>query len=151
MLPKVIPILVLLKLSGADMGSIFLKRGNLSLGLGIGALGFFFLAPASFRFSAERFTSMDTFIAAVVWGLVFSIVNGFREERWLRGIFLKCVEPRLGLHSSVWFTSIVFAWMHGMAFYFMPVVLPFFVVNTLALGLGCGYLMMKSDSIGAPR
>jgi membrane protease YdiL (CAAX protease family) len=37
--------------------------------------------------------------------------------------------------------------MHGFAFYFMPAALPFFAMNTLALGLACGYLIMKSDSI----
>lgn len=147
MLIKTLPIIALVKLSGADMGSIFIKRGNLRLGLGIGALMFFFLAPSSFMFAAQRFTSMDTLIAAVMWGLVFSFANGFMEELWLRGLFLKRFEPLLGMHGSVWVTSIIFALMHGMAFYFMPAVLPFFVVNTLALGLGCGYLIMKSDSI----
>jgi len=144
---KVIPILLLVKLSGADLASVYLKRGNLKLGIGIGSLVFFFLAPAAFAFGAQRFTSIDTLTAAVVWGLVFSIVNGFMEELWQRGIFLKHFAPLLGVHGSVWLTSIIFGMMHGMAFYFMPAVLPFFVMNTLALGLGCGYLMMKSDSI----
>lgn len=147
MLIKSLPIIALVKLSGADMGSIFLKHGNLKLGLGVGALMFFFLAPSSFMFAAQRFTSMDTLLAAVIWGLVFSIANGFMEELWLRGLFLKRFEPMLGMHGSVWVTSIIFALMHGMAYYFMPAVLPFFVINTLALGLGCGYLMMKSDNI----
>ena len=143
----VIPILVLVKLSGADMGSIFLKRGNLKLGLGIGILVFFFLVPASFMFAAERFTSMDTLVAAVVWGLLFSFVNGFMEELWLRGLFLKRFESFLGINGSIWITSLVFAAMHSFAFYFMPTVLPYFFVNTLALGLACGYLIMKSDSL----
>lgn len=144
---KTIPILALVKLSGADMGSVFLKRGNLKLGLGIGALVFFFLGTATFMFSLERFTSVDTLVAAVIWGLVFSFVNGFMEELWLRGIFLKRFAPMIGINGAVWVTSIVFAFMHGFAFYFDPFALTFFVVNTLALGLGCGYLMMKSDSI----
>jgi len=147
MLLKVVPILVLVKLSGADLESIFLKRGNLKLGLGIGALVFFFLAPAAFMFASQRFTSLDTLIAAVVWGLVFSIANGFMEELWLRGIFLKRFVPMLGINASVWLTSIIFALMHSFAFYFDPFALTFFMVNTLALGLACGYLMMKSDSI----
>jgi membrane protease YdiL (CAAX protease family) len=147
MLIKTLPILVLVKLSGADMGSIFLKRGNLKMGLGIGALVFFFLVPASFMFAAQRFTSVDTLVAAVVWGLVFSVANSFMEELWLRGIFLKCFEPMLGVNGAIWLTSIIFAFMHGFAFYFDPLALAFFVVNTLALGLACGYLMMKSDSI----
>jgi membrane protease YdiL (CAAX protease family) len=82
-----------------------------------------------------------------MWGLLFSILNGFMEELWLRGIFLRHFEPMLGLHGSVWVTAIIFAWMHSFAFYFMPAALPFFAMNTLALGLACGYLTMKSDSI----
>lgn len=144
---KVTPILVLVKLSGANLASVYVKRGNLKLGIGIGSLVFFFLAPAAFAFGAQRFTSMDTLTAAVVWGLVFSVANGFMEELWLRGIFLKRFEPLLGLHGSVWLTSIIFAVMHGVAFYFTPAVVPFFVINTLALGLACGYLMLKTDSI----
>lgn len=147
MLLKTVPILVLVKLSGASFASVFVKRGNLKLGLGIGSLVFFFLAPASFMFAAQRFTSVDTLVAAVVWGLVFSIANGFMEELWLRGIFLKRFEPMLGINASVWLTSIIFAWGHSFAFYFMPAALPFYAANTLALGLACGYLMIRSDSI----
>ena len=147
MLLKTVPILVLVKLSGAEFGSIFLKRGNLKLGLGIGLLIFFFLAPAAFMFAAQRFTSLDTLVAAVLWGLVFSAANGFMEELWFRGIFLKRFEPILGMNTSVWLTSIIFAWGHSFAFYFMPAALLFYAINTLALGLACGYLMMKSDSL----
>ncbi len=147
MLLKVIPIIVLVKLSGANFGSIYLSRGNLKLGLGIGFLVFFFLAPASFMFAAQRFSSTDTLMAAVVWGLVFSIANAFMEELWLRGIFLKHFEQLIGLKGSVWVTSLIFASMHSFAYYFMPEALPFFFLNTLALGLACGYLTMKSKSI----
>lgn len=147
MLLKTIPILALVKASGADMGSIFLKRGNLRLSMGIGALVFFFLAPASFMFAAQRFTSVDTLIAAVVWGVVFSIANAFMEELWLRGIFLKRFAPVIGINGAVWVTSIIFASMHSFAYYFDPFALIFFFVNTLALGLACGYLMMKSDNL----
>jgi membrane protease YdiL (CAAX protease family) len=143
----VLPILVLVKLSGADLGSIFLKRGNLKLGLSIGALVFFFLATATFMFAVERFTSADMLVAAVIWGLVFSFVNSFMEELWLRGIFLKRFAPLIGINGAVWVTSLIFALMHSFAFYFDPFALTFFAVNTLALGLGCGYLMMKSDNI----
>jgi membrane protease YdiL (CAAX protease family) len=150
MLVKTVPILVLIKLSGADFGSVFLKRGNLKLGLGTGGLVFFFLAPASFMFAAQRFTNVDALTAAVIWGLGFSIANAFMEELWLRGIFLKRFIPFLGINGSVWVTSIIFASMHSFVYYFTPSALPFFFINTLALGLGCGYLMVKSDSIWGP-
>lgn len=147
MLLKTVPILALVKLSGADLGSVYLKRGNLKLGMGIGWLVFFFLAPASFMFAAQRFTSVDTLVAAVLWGLVFSIANAFMEELWLRGIFLKQFEPMIGLNGAVWVTAIIFASMHSFVLYFMPAALPFFFLNTLALGLACGYLMVKTDSL----
>lgn len=147
MLLKTIPILVLVKLSGADMGSVFIKRGNLKMSLGVGALVFFFLGTATFMFAVERFTSVDMLVAAVIWGLVFSFVNGFMEELWLRGIFLKRFATMIGINGAVWVTSLIFASMHSFVLYFDPFALAFFFVNTLALGLGCGYLMMKSDNL----
>lgn len=147
MVLKTVPILVLVKLSGADFGSVFLKRGDLKLAAGLGLLVFAFLASAAFMFAAQRFTSEKTLVAAVGWGLVFSAANSFMEELWLRGIFLTHFKPMLGVTGSVWLTSIIFALMHGFTVFFMPAALPFFVLNTLALGLGCGYLMMKSGSL----
>ncbi|MBM3127206.1 MAG: CPBP family intramembrane metalloprotease [Chloroflexi bacterium] len=147
MLMIVVPIIALTKLSGADLGSIYLKRGNLKWGLSIGALVFFNFAASAFLFFAMRYTSLDKLVAAVIWGIVFSLANGFMEELWLRGIFLKRFEPVLGVGGAVLVTSIIFALMHSGAVYLTPIALPFMVANTLTLGLACGYLMMKTDSI----
>jgi membrane protease YdiL (CAAX protease family) len=146
----VVPTLVLTGLSGANFGSIYLKRGNLKMGLGFGAIVFFNFATSAALFFAERFTSIDRLVSAVLWGLVFSFANGFMEEMWLRGIFLSRFEPVLGVGGSVLLTSIVFGLMHGGAVYLVPAALPFMVANTFTLGLACGYLMMKSDSIWGP-
>ncbi|MCL4562925.1 MAG: CPBP family intramembrane metalloprotease [Chloroflexi bacterium] len=143
----VVPILVLTKLSGADLGSIYLKRGNLKLGLSIGALVGLNFAASAFLFFATRYTSMENLSAAIVWGLAFSLANGFMEELWLRGIFLKRFEPVLGIGGSVLVSSIIFALWHGGATYLTPIAIPFMVVNTFTLGLACGYLIMKTDSI----
>jgi membrane protease YdiL (CAAX protease family) len=125
MILVVIPILLLTKLSGADLGSIYLKRGNWKLSLGIGVLLFFNFAISALMFFAERYTSMDILGAAIVWGLVFSFANGFMEELWLRGIFLKHFEPLFGVGGSVLLTSIVFASMHAGAVYLNPAAVPF--------------------------
>ena len=142
-----VPIIVLTKISGADLGSIFLKRGNLKLGLGIGGLVFLNFATSALMFFYTRFTSMELLGAAIVWGLVFSFANGFMEELWLRGIFLKPFTPFIGAGGAIWLTAIVFAMLHGAAYYFMPTALPIFVLNTITLGLACGYLIVKSDSL----
>jgi membrane protease YdiL (CAAX protease family) len=147
MLWVVLPILVLTKLSGADLGSIFLKRGNLKWGLSIGGLVLFNFAASAFLFFATRFTSLDKLGAAVIWGLVFSISNGFMEELWLRGIFLKRLESSLGVGGSILLTSIIFSLMHAGAVYVTPVAIPVMLVYCLTLGLACGYLMMKTDNL----
>lgn len=147
MILVVIPILLLTKLSGSDFGSIYLKRGNWKLGLGIGALVFFNFAISALMFFAERYTSADVLGAAIVWGLVFSFANGFMEELWLRGIFLKHFEPLFGVGVSVLLTSIVFAAMHAGVVYLSPAAVPFLLVYALTLGIGCGYLMMKTNNI----
>ncbi|HSO13733.1 MAG TPA: type II CAAX endopeptidase family protein [Anaerolineales bacterium] len=141
------PILLLTKLSGANFGSIYLKRGNWKLSLGIGALLFFNFAISALMFFAERYTSAEVLGAAIVWGLVFSFANGFMEELWLRGIFLKHFEPFFGVGGSVLLTSIVFASMHAGAVYLTPAAIPFLLAYALTLGIGCGYLMMKTDNI----
>jgi membrane protease YdiL (CAAX protease family) len=150
MILTVVPILVLVKVSGADLGSIYLKRGNLKMALGFGALVWLNFATSAFLFFAERFTSMDRLIAAVLWGLVFSFANGFLEELWLRAIFLKRLEPFLGLGGSVLLTSIVFSVIHAGSTYLTPIAMPFMLANTFTLGLACGYLMMKLDNIWGP-
>jgi membrane protease YdiL (CAAX protease family) len=147
MLLTVIPILVLTKLSGADLGSIYLKRGNLKWGLGLGALVLFNFASSALLFFAARYTSLDKLGAAVLWGVVFSFANGFMEELWLRGIFLKRFEPFLGVTGSVLLTSIVFSLMHVGAVYVTPVAIPIMLAYCLTMGLACGYLMIKTDSI----
>ncbi len=143
----VVLIIVLTKLSGADLGSIYLKRGNLKLGLSIGAIVLFNFASSAILFFATRYTSIDKLIVAILWGVVFSFANSFMEELWLRGIFLKRFEPLLGISGAVLVTSIVFSLMHVGAVYLTPAAIPFMMANTLTLGLACGYLMMKTDSI----
>jgi membrane protease YdiL (CAAX protease family) len=146
----VIPILVLTKISGSDLGTISLKPGNLKLGLSIGALVLFNFASSAFLFFATRYTSTDTLGAAVLWGIVFSFSNGFMEELWLRGIFLKRFVPFLGTGGSVLLTSIVFALMHTGAVYVTPIAIPIMLFYCMTMGLACGYLMMKTDSILGP-
>ncbi len=147
MLIKVIPILVLVRVSGSDLGTVYIRRGNLKLGIGIGGIVFCFLGTATFMFAAQRFTSTTTLVSAVAWGLAFSFANALMEELWLRGIFLRQFSRVIGSRGAIWVTAIIFAGMHSFAFYFVPAALPFFALNTLALGLACGFLMVRSGSI----
>ncbi len=147
MLLVVIPLLVLNKISGADLGSLYLQRGNLKLGLGIGTLVFFNFSTSAILFFGSGYTSVNTLGLAIAWGMVFSFANSFMEELWLRGIFLKRLEPIFGVGGSVLLTSILFSLMHVGAAYVTPAAMPVMLAYVLTLGLGCGYLIMKTGNL----
>jgi membrane protease YdiL (CAAX protease family) len=144
----VIPIIVIIKFSGADLGSLFLKKGNLKWGLGIGALVLFNFLTSALIFYAPGYNSSAKLGSAMVWGAVFAFSNGFLEELWLRGLFLKKLVPMIGVAGTVLLTSAWFASLHFLAVSYLPAtVIPIFLVNTFTLGLACSILMLKTDSI----
>lgn len=140
-------ILVITKLSGTDLGSLYLKRGNLKLGLGIGVLVFFNFASSALLFFAMDYSSAEKLGAAIQWGLVFAFANGFMEELWMRSLFLRHMEPLLGTGNAVFLTSIVFASAHVGAVYVSPEAILIMLFYAVTLGIACGYLIIKSDSI----
>ena len=145
----VIPILVLTLVSGADLGSIFLKIGNQNRkwGFGVGGLVLvnFFTSVLIFFGTGYELPKLGS---AIVWGFVFSICNAFSEELWIRGLFLKKQAPLIGIAGSVLLTSTTFAVLHFTSVAYLPTLaVPVFVINTFTLGLACGILMVKTDSI----
>jgi membrane protease YdiL (CAAX protease family) len=144
----VIPIIVLTKLSGADLGALFLKWGNLKWGLGIGALVLLNFLTSALIFYATSYDSTAKLGSAIVWGAIFAVSNGFLEELWLRGLFLKKLVPLIGFTGTLLLTSLWFAAIHLLGVAYLPAtVIPIFLVNTFTLGLACGYLTLKTDSI----
>lgn len=143
-------ILLLSRLAGFSLESLYIKRGNLTWGLilGFGVLVNF--ASSALMFFADRFTSLDQLGGALLWGLVFSIANGFMEELWLRGQFLRKLEPLIGSGAAVVLTALWFALFHAGALYMTPLAIPFFLANVFTFGLAWGYTMRKTDSILAP-
>ena len=144
----IITILVLTRLSGADLGSLFLKKGNLRLGLGIGALVLFNFLTSALIFYAPAYGSMAALASAIVWGTLFAFSNALLEELWFSGLFLKHLVPLIGVIGTVLLTSLWFSLPHALAVSYMPsAVIPIFLVNTFTLGLACGILILKTNSI----
>ena len=145
----VITILILSRLAGADLGALFIKKGNHNWkwGAGVGSLLLVnFLTSALIFFGASR--SPEKIVSAILWGLVFSFSNGLLEELWVRGLFLRKLVPLIGAAGAVILTSTWFAALHFLSVAFLPaVIVPIFVINTFTLGLACGILMLKTDSI----
>ena len=89
-------ILLLIKLSGDDLGSLLIKRGKVKWWLPIGIGGFAFFAitvipAATGLFQGENLTT-DRMFAWLPWILLFVLCNGVREELLYRGLLLpRCI------------------------------------------------------------
>jgi membrane protease YdiL (CAAX protease family) len=145
----IIPIIVLTLVSGADLGSIFLKIGNQNYKWGFGIGG---LVLADFFTSALIFFGPGYELAklgpVIGWALLFSMFNALSEELWIRGLFMKKMYPLIGIAGTVLLTSVTFGLLHMTSVVYLPAfAVPIFLVNTFAMGLACGILMYKTDSI----
>lgn len=84
----VITIVVLTKISGASMASIYLKKGNLRLGLIIGTSTFLTMTVLGILWAQSQNIGMDRIIPIIPYVVVFGLTNGLREELLYRGLFL---------------------------------------------------------------
>jgi hypothetical protein len=158
-IPIVLSIILLTRLAGDSLGSIYLQRGNLRQGLTFGLISFGIFAalfaiiavvqaggPASQGLWAAGMR-LDRIIAALPWMLVFCFANAVMEELWFRGIFLRKLAPLMGAAASVVATALVFGLTHSAATYITPAQMIIFSNIVIALGLVNGWVMLKTDSI----
>ena len=155
----VLAIILLTLVSGNDLGSIFLKKGDLRWGLRFGLISFgvfaaIFAVIAILQASAPPSQGLTatgvplaTIVAAIPWILIFCFANSLMEELWFRGIFLKKLSPFLGMTAAVVVTALVFGSVHVGASYITPVEMVIFPLIAFALGLVNGFVMFKTDSI----
>jgi len=145
----VVPIVLLIKISGKEMASIYLKRGKLRLGLIIGLATFLIFLitsiPASTGLFSGKNLTLDRVISWAPWILAFVLSNGLREELWFRGLFLKKYEFFLGVDTSNFLQAIIFSLSH-LGSQYTPFLLIFLVI-TFFLGLAFGAVMQKTDSL----
>ncbi|MCW4053790.1 MAG: CPBP family intramembrane metalloprotease [Candidatus Bathyarchaeota archaeon] len=147
-------IIIIIRVSGNSLGSIFPRKGNLRLGLTSGLIGFFFFAltaipAAQYLFQGQNL-SLDRLIAWLPWILPIVLLNGIREELLYRGLFLKRFEPDLGLKTSNLLQAIIFSLSHSVAGIGLNNYTPFvwaLVIFTFSLGLLWGYIIQRTDSI----
>jgi membrane protease YdiL (CAAX protease family) len=147
-------IILFTKISGNSFGSIFLKRGNIKLGLMVGLIGFFVFAltaipTAGLLFNGQNL-DFNRVIAWMPWIMPIVLLNGLREELFYRGLFLKKYEVLLGSKTSNLLQAIIFSLSHSVAGVGIDAYTPFIwalVIFTFALGLAWGYIMQRTDSI----
>ena len=158
----IVPVLALTRLSGRDLGSIYVRRGIVGRWF-VFAIAFFvvfYLFTATIPLRPDSFAqrllptngvvTLDRFLALTPALLVVSISNGFFEEEFLfRGLFLQKYESLFGARVANVLQAAVFSFAHAGVSY-TPSALLFIIVVVLPLGLFAGYLMRATNSVITP-
>jgi hypothetical protein len=135
-------------LSGGNLGSIYIQKGNLKLGLIIGLVAFFVFAAGAIPM-ASLFKAQDLSLARIIpwvpWILIFVLANGTMEELLFRGLFLRKLQPFFGRFISNFLVAVVFAGIHLTGS--LTGDERIFVVFLFPLALALGYIMQKTDSL----
>jgi membrane protease YdiL (CAAX protease family) len=145
----VVSIIVSTRIIGDDLASIYLKKGNLQLGLIIGLFTFLIFLitaiPASIWIFGGQEMSTERLIYLAPWILAFIFLNAIREELLFRAFFLKKYEEFLEPDNSNLLQALIFSLAH----IYVPFnsFLPIYLILTFFLGLAFGALMQKTDSI----
>lgn len=144
-------VILLTRLSGSSLGSIYLQKGKLKLGLIIGFGTFILAAILSVPMANALFLGNNLTLPRILtwapWILIFVLMNGAQEELLFRGLFLRKLEPFFGKFMSNFTVALVFVALHGVATYAADRY--FFLAVTFPFALLWGYVMQKTDGIWA--
>ena len=150
-------IIVLTRISGGNMYSIFLTKGKIRLGLLVGLIGLLVFAALSIPGANYLFQGQNLTVAKLVswmpWILPIVLANGLREELLYRGLFLRKFEGLLGNRFAILLQALIFSLSHSVAGIGITQYTPYIsvlVVTTFILGLVLGYFMRRTDSIIGP-
>jgi membrane protease YdiL (CAAX protease family) len=136
-------------MSGGNLGSIYLHKGNLRLGLMIGLIAFTIAAAGTIPMATLLFKNQDTSLARIIpWIpilLIASLANATQEELLFRGLFLRKLQPFFGKFLSNILLVFVFTLLHNGVTYTSNEFI--FLLILIPLALVWGYVMQKTDSI----
>jgi membrane protease YdiL (CAAX protease family) len=141
----VIGILVVAKLSGQNLASLYIRRGRLILGLGVGLLAAAALVVLSMRQPAVMALGTAKLISLAPWIALFVLSNAFMEELLFRGLFLGRYEPLIGKWLAILSTALAFTLAHMQATY-APDML-FFLLVTFGFAIAWALLMQTTKSL----
>jgi len=144
-----VTVILLTRLSGSSLGSIYIQKGNLKSGLTIGLIAFGIAAAGSIPMSQIMFTGGEVSLAEVLrwspWILIFVLGNATNEELLFRGLFLRKLEPFYGRFLSNCLVVLVFTGLHLGVTYTRDQMI--FLIVVVPVALAWGYIMQKTDSI----
>jgi len=141
----VIGILAVALLSGESLGSLYLRKGRLLIGLAVGLAGAavcVFLAMQQPAVAAIGLTKLKPLLP---WIALFVFANACMEELLFRGLFLGRYEPLMGKAFAVLATALAFTLAHMQVTY-APEMIPFLSV-TFVFALLWAWLMQATKSL----
>ena len=143
----VIPILVLTLAFRDKLSSLYIQRGRSRLWIIIGLSTFIILVIAGLLLSLQK-NNLERILTIFPWLFGFSLFIGIMEELYFRGLFLKKFEPFLGIHLSIFLTSLMFSIPHIFVRYISGIEMSLILfVITFLLGMALGYIIYKTKSI----
>jgi membrane protease YdiL (CAAX protease family) len=141
-------IVIFTLLSGNSLGSIYIQKGNLKLGLIIGLIAFSVFAAGAIPM-ASLFKAQNLSVARVApwvpWILIYVLANAALEEMLFRGLFLRKLELFIGKYLSIFLLAFIFTGLHSWVTYTADNRI--FLAVTFPLALALGYIMQKTNSV----
>jgi membrane protease YdiL (CAAX protease family) len=146
----ILVVIALNYLAGQKMERLYIRRGNLRLGLAVGlaALGVMIatVIPVTETFFKGENLTWERILPWTPWVLIFVLANASNEELLFRGLFIGKMEPFLGKLASNIVTTIPFVFMHSYTGYATDQTI-FLALQLLPLSIAWCWLMQKTDSL----
>ena len=135
------------RMSGENLGSLYIQRGRLRLGLTIGLIAFAVAAAGAVPMAGLMFYGQDLTVARIApwipWVLIFVLANATMEELLFRGLFLHRLERHYGKAIANFLIAFVFTGLHAVVNYTPDRVL--FLAVLFPLALAWGYITQKTE------
>lgn len=146
---SVLVILLLTLASGDDLASLYLRRGNLRLGLTIGLVAFAVMIASAIPVATGFFNGNNLSWARILpwtpWVLIFVLANAFNEELLFRGLFFGRLQSFLGKFAVNLLMAVPFTLMHSGVGYTADILI--FIGMLFPLSLAWGWTLQKTDSL----
>jgi membrane protease YdiL (CAAX protease family) len=143
-------VLIINRLAGQSMDSLYIRRGNLRLGLTVGLVAFATMIasviPVTTAFFKDENLTWARILPWTPWVLIFCLANASNEELIFRGLFIGKMEPFLGRFATNLVTTIPFVLAHSYTGYATDQTV-FLVLQILPFSLAWCWLMQKTNSI----
>ncbi|MCJ7661686.1 MAG: CPBP family intramembrane metalloprotease [Anaerolineales bacterium] len=149
LLPVALVIIVLTRIVQGSLSPIYIQKGKLRSGLGLGLLLGFVILVIYFALTWSTIDPAKA-IPALPWLIIFAVSNAFFEELLIRGLFLKRYIALLGTTWAVVLSALCYGlFFIGVQSAVGPIPYGALIV-IFPLGLLYGFIMQRSDSIWGP-